>query len=122
MVKIATKKCPRCDSIMERIYHREHVADKYPYVPIGYICPRCCENMIVLDRGYRKQDGYDGITCPECHGRSIVLVDGADEKLKCLSCKHIFELTPLPQREPNIPKRFQIKELKPIPRTDNNLG
>ena len=102
MEKLPTKKCPGCDSILERIYHCEHGGTTSQYVAIGYICPICAEEMIVLDRGYRKQDGTGGITCPECHGKSIALIDESEEKLKCLSCTYIFDLTPIPPKK--VPK------------------
>lgn len=99
MPRTPQKVCPRCGVPMERIYNRRIVADKRQYGPIGYMCPMCCEDMIVLDVGSRKQDGSNGITCPECHGRRIVMVDETEETLKCLSCKHTFGLTPAPTKE-----------------------
>jgi DNA-directed RNA polymerase subunit RPC12/RpoP len=99
MPRTKQKTCPRCGKPMERIYNRQIVGEKRQYLPIGYICPSCCEDMIVLDIGSRKQDGYDGITCPSCESRRIIMANEKEEKLKCLSCKRIFELTPLPEGE-----------------------
>jgi DNA-directed RNA polymerase subunit RPC12/RpoP len=113
MAKLPQKNCPKCDSILERIYHRQHVGNTQPYMPIGYMCPVCCEEMIVLDIGHRKQDGYDGIVCPECQGRLVALVDETDEKLKCLSCKYIFVLTPTPKKpagRSHIPTYDEMRE------------
>lgn len=49
MSKLPQKKCPRCESVLERIYHRERIETKQTYSPIGYVCPSCRDNMIILD-------------------------------------------------------------------------
>lgn len=48
--KLPQKDCPRCGEILERLYHRERKNGKQCYIPIGYICPDCKENMIVIDK------------------------------------------------------------------------
>lgn len=54
------KKCPHCDNILQRIYIRACRDGKYRYEPIGYMCPFCAEDMIALDRGWRKTDVKGG--------------------------------------------------------------
>jgi predicted RNA-binding Zn-ribbon protein involved in translation (DUF1610 family) len=84
------KICPKCGSILQRIYARVTVDEKQKYEPIGFMCPMCCEDMIVLDCGWRKND--EGIRCSECGSKMVAFVKGSDDKLKCLRCKCIFDL------------------------------
>jgi hypothetical protein len=55
MSKLQQKECPRCDAILERIYHRERKDNGQTYSPIGHMCPNCREDMLVMDVNFRKK-------------------------------------------------------------------
>lgn len=55
MSKLPQKECPRCSAILERIYHRERKENGQTYSPIGYMCPNCREDMLVMDSNFRKK-------------------------------------------------------------------